>query len=418
MAEVGEDKIPAETCSICRDTFYDPVMAADGFCYCRNCIGVWVNGRWDWTSPLTNRLHSGPALLAPDLLRAGASLTHHREQFKQLSTLLMFQSSPYAFFGESPISTAEDCAVMLADKSVFSFVRQSPPIWTCVLLDVCWRANKLDKFPIDRMFDFCNYEKRSEIPLVQREVIRSMLEMQAARYKRSPSRRERAALLQCRSHFIWREQQVDAIYVPSGRVPTGNSLLMIRSARMCPLSLSHHLWTDASGASLSLPRLHPHMQCFSEASHCKINLPPSPTREIVYRSQCIVEPQGSALWRRRRQPPAPSFPDSGSETSSAPNPDSSDASSLMSTEASLTEATSTTPESSQQIRENLSIFEQAVWVVPQGFEYVPRVKTEHEAKDAHGTLARIDNILVTEMIGKRNRGGEGPLLQPKRRRML
>ena len=39
-----------DICPICLDTWMDPIICADGYCYCRRCIARWVGGDRMWTS--------------------------------------------------------------------------------------------------------------------------------------------------------------------------------------------------------------------------------------------------------------------------------------------------------------------------------------------------------------------------------
>jgi hypothetical protein len=57
-------------CVICHDIFDDPIFCADGFAYCRVCIGRWVDhSSLTWKSPTSNLEIAFPALLIRDFQR-------------------------------------------------------------------------------------------------------------------------------------------------------------------------------------------------------------------------------------------------------------------------------------------------------------------------------------------------------------
>ena len=375
-------------------------MCSDGFCYCRECISEWVSGRREWTSPLTNRIHYGSALLARDLLRAGVSLEYHRSMIRTLSPIEQLKTIPCAFFGSVPLCTSEECASVLEDKHVLSFVRRESPRWHSAFLELCWRAKALERYPSDCVIEFCRFEQRSEGAFVQREVVRALLEACGLRYKTSPLRRLRAALMECRSHYIWRLQQVDAIFVPQERAPGNRSLLLVRNPYTQPSS-DISLWSSQSGACMSLPRLPAYKSCLQEPIQCNITLQSS--CGATYRSHCRVDVEEKRLWRRRRGPPPPCFPDSSGDAASVASSDSTEAISVSS------DALSSDTQSSESALEatppeTITTHEEPVWILPEGFEYIPRVQHEDEIEDTSGTLAEIDHLLVSEMVGQRRRG--------------
>lgn len=383
--------IEAEYCPICKEVFRDPIMCSDGFCYCRECISEWVKGNKKWTSPLTNCAHYGTALLTQDLLRAGVSLQYHRDRIRSMPVLERFKNMPYNFFGINPLCTTEDCASIIGDKSIIKLVRREKPKWHSAFLDLCWRANALQKFPADCVIDFCRYERNSKSPFVQREIIRRLLHLSGERYKHLPNQNLKDALLECRYHYIWRLQQIDAVYVPDDRSPTLTSLVLVRHSYM-PVSANYTHWISTTGACLFLPRLPAHKSCLQEPMYCEIA---AATTGSTYKSQCEAALDKRILWRRRRGPPATCFPDSSGDTVSTSSTASTDEGS-----STVTESYSSNSDEDENY-DKLSIHEEGIWILPEGFEYVPRVKTEDEAHDTSGVLADIDNILVTHMNGKR-----------------
>ena len=368
-------------------------------CYCRECIAEWVSGRKEWKSPLTNRTHYGYALLAQDLLRAGASLEYHRNMIHTLPPIERFKMIPYAFFGFVPLCTSEECASVLEDKSVLALVRRDSPHWHSAFLEVCWRAKALERYPADCVIEFCRHEQRSEEPFVQREIVRALLEACGSKYKTAPLRKLRAALLECRAHYIWRLQQVDAIFVPPERAPGASALLLVRNSYTPPSSNCSH-WSSRSGACMSLPRLPAYKSCLQEPTQCDITLKSS--CGATYRSQIIVGMEEKSIWRRRRGPPL-CFPESSGDAASVASSDSTEAISVSSDALSSSDSQA---ESSSEVTtksEKMTSHEESVWILPEGFEYIPRVKKEDEIQDTSGTLAEIDHLLVSEMLGKRTR---------------
>jgi len=404
----------AEYCPICREVFNDPIMISDGFCYCRDCISKWVDGCKQWTSPLTNRLHYGWALLTQDLLRAGASLEYHRRCLDALSPLERFKEVPFSFFGQTPLGTPEQCASLVHDKTVLSFVRRDSPQWHPAFLDVCWRSKSLDKFPPDCVLTFCSFEKHSEQAFVQREVVRALLEAYGRIYRACPSAQNRAALLECRAHYIWRLQQLDAIYVPQGRAPGDCALLFTRAPYTSPSS-NYSYWSARSGACMSLPRLPAHKSCLQEPTQCDISLHSLQNScGAIYRSQVCVEMDEKHLWRSRKGPAPPCFPDSFTDSISVASTDSTEATSVSS------DTTSSDSQKSECVQaaaipRNVTCHEERVCALPEGFEYILRVKEEDEIEDSSGTLAEIDHILVAKMLGRRKRN-VSPLRHAKKRK--
>jgi len=97
-----------EICIVCRDVFDEPVICADGFCYCRRCIARWVDGDEVWRSPRSNVLHRGPCLLTPDVDRGARALEARRLRAEDD----VGQACSLVYGGELAASAAQ-CAALL-----------------------------------------------------------------------------------------------------------------------------------------------------------------------------------------------------------------------------------------------------------------------------------------------------------------
>ena len=367
-----------EQCAICHDVFDDPVMCADGYCFCRACIGTWVDSRRTWTSPLTNQEHTGPALLVPDCLRAGASREYHRAAVSALPVWERFLRTAYARFGASPLCAADrGCAALLADEVVLARVRAEQPRWCNALLEIAWRCCRMQDYPQDLVEPLCDFEQMGKEPFIQREVWRQLLYTLTVAYSESANPETERALLVCRAHFKWRLERVDAVYAPQSRTSMETDDTFLRE----PLELEAYVsWKSKSGATLHVPVVNPSWVCDSEDSKVDLFVP-GVLAPLVYRSRVEVKLRGASLWRRRRGPTLP-FPDeTGSSTSEA-------------------------EEEPEPLKKSwtLCIYEQPLLTLPEGFRYVPCLAGENPATDATGTLDIANDLLVTGLQKKRRLG--------------
>ena len=426
-----------EECPICRDVFNDPVMCADGFCYCRACVATWVGYRREWTSPLTNCTHFGPALLTPDLIRAGSAKGHLRAQVREMEGVERLLRTAFARFGLAPLCTAKDCADLIEDSTYLALARAGAATnrYWLPYLELCWRAGRMDAFPGDFVRHLCLHDRSGSECFLQRHVICVLLSVLAMRYQSSPTIANQNATILGREHYKWRLEQVDAIYVPTGRAPGPNPHLLLRA------SLSSEMgevttWKGKDGAVLHVPTAALTDLCTTETA--EVELAPKRGSSTIYRSRAPVRLQGSRLWARRRGPASPPFPEysglspsaesvsseSSESTASSSSSDTSEAEEEPAPEPAHAAAppppATPPPELSidAAVRDGgaLSVWEVPLRALPDGFEYVCRVADSDSALDEGGTLALANETLLTGLLQKKGRRPETlPTRRTKRR---
>jgi hypothetical protein len=365
-----------ERCAICHDVFDDPVMCADGYCFCRGCIGTWVDSRRTWTSPLTNQTHTGPALMVPDCLRAGASREFHRAAVAALPLWERFLRTAYARFGASPLCAPDrECIALLANEAVLARVRAERPAWCGALLELCWRCCQIEAYPQDLVEPLCELEQTGRDPFIQREVWRQVLHALTVAYSASGEPETERALLACRAHFKWRLERTDGVFAPLSRTELEADEIFLRE----PLELEGSVtWRSKCGATLRIPSVKPSWVCESEDHRVELSAPGA-LGAVVFRSRVEVKLRGAAVWRLRRGPTLP-FPDeTGSSTSEAEEE----------------------PDPPTMFLGTLSVYEQTLPTLPEGFRYVPCPGGEHQATDATGTLDIANDLLVTGLQKRR-----------------
>jgi hypothetical protein len=342
-------------CAICQDVLVDPVLAGDGYPYCRICIGKWAQGRREWTSPLTARVHYGDALLSPDYLRAGDAREALRARVKALPPWQRLQRTAEARFGAAPLCSPSECAELLKLNFRMS---ERPDAWPW-LLEVCWRAERLSSFPSAGVLALCEREKQP-VPLLQRCVWQRLLDLCADRYRDAAS--ERRTLLACREHFVWRLAHCDAVWAPGCRVPLAKPLLLLREA-WCEGGATE--WRSRCGARFRISSRAPRFVCYSELEDAQLHLPRGQMQ--FYRSREPVPLRGERLHARRREPAA----DSDSETVDS---------------------------SESENEDELSVLESPLRALPEGFQYLPRALPDACPSDEQGALARVNELLVLRML--------------------
>jgi len=380
-------------------------------------------GRRQWTSPLTNATHFGSALLTPDFLRAGACREFHQRAVRLLEDPWdRFLCTARARFGLHALCTASDCAELTGHSVVLARVRAESPLWSTALLEVCWRAGRLDAYPADLVVALCDKEQRSDGgAFVQREVWGALLALSALRYLDAPCDSLSEILIRCRAHYMWRLEQVDAVHVPSTRAPNGTPLLLLRASYVSEAENANCLWADhANGFKLRVPSLTDDTACLTECLHSVITSKSG--AESHYRSRVAVGLSGPRLWIRRR------LPHSVASFVARSNRGRDDAS-ISTTASSPTSDTETDPDpepnaalggvnSARCWLDTLSILEKPALHLPEGFEYVSRVKDEDAAPDEEGALAHANEAIVTGVLNKRQRAGGGSGRRSKSRRTL
>jgi hypothetical protein len=169
------------------------------------------------------------------------------------------------------------------------------------------------------------------------------------------------------------------------------------------------LWKSLMGSKLRVPSLDPAWVCVSEDPTVEFTAPGSPT-PVPYRSRVAIRLQGSSLWKRRRGPSPPPFPDASGLSTPTPRDETEEESEEREAEesAETAERQGCAPSALAELHQamssgTLSIYEQALAALPESFKYVPRVKGEDAAADQTGTLDLANDVLVSGMMYKKRR---------------
>ena len=307
-----------------------------------------------------------------------------------------FLQTAYARYGAAPLCPADrECAALLEDESVLARVRAEQPLWCNAFLELSWRCRRMHAYPEDLVEPLCEIEQTGKEPFIQREVWRQLLYTLTSAYAEKGEPKTERSLLACRAHFKWRLERVDGIYAPLSRTNLESDDIFLRE----PLEFEGIiLWKSKTGATLHVPSADPSWACFSEDSKVELVVAGA-IAPLVYRSRVNVKSQGVALWKRRRGPAPLPFPDA-SGSSTPPSPQETDEEDTDK-EKSDVERQEPAAQSVAAKSGTLSIYEQPLVTLPEGFRYVPRVVGEYQAMDSTGTLDIANDLLVTGMQKKR-----------------
>ena len=396
-------------CAICQDAPNDPIMCSDGYCYCRICIAQWVGLRREWTSPLTGRVHYGPALLTPDFIRAGVARERLRGYVLTLEPWHRFTRTALARFGLGALCSPTACAAVLSEPTLEEslMAREASGGWWLLHLELCWRTSNLSAFPAHALKNLMQWDRNENGPLIQRRVWEGLVAIAANRFYKTPDVANRNIAFACRQHFAWRLQQVDAVYVRANRAPGRAALLLLRES-WADGAGGLLLWRAVGGARLRVPVRPRAMTCSTELDDSE--LIPAHGETQWYGSRVPVSWRGGRLWTRRRGRAEPPFPDhDGTEDPSTARATESTRSTTASSESDEDEFTvsssssSVPPEEASLLKllrgdDHLSVCEKALESLPDGFEYVPRVQDCDAAQDTNGTLAQVNEALVSGLL--------------------
>lgn len=211
------------TCAICREIFEDPVLARDGYAYCRACIVRWVDQLMTWSSPRTNERIEGMAVLRGDIERcclareARLQELRHRIQNDDLGEALLCGAS--ACYRSRPLLPPPECATLLARAlTAEAYGWEAHPY---LLLELAWRGKALGQLLPRHLMTICRYDRVAvQVPLLHMDVL-AALAQEGARRLKSDDADDNAlsAVLTIKEHLAWRGSFTDAIVVPTHRVP-------------------------------------------------------------------------------------------------------------------------------------------------------------------------------------------------------
>lgn len=357
------------TCVICQDLYEDPVLAKDGFCYCRACIFQWTGRAESWRSPRSNEQCEGWPVLMRDVERACLA---HQAKLARLRSL-----HPEASLGAAlglgregrPVALPSDCARLL---------ELLPGAEAYARLELAYRAGLLDRLSDEELLEACRRDRRCvRFPLLPGDVVEGLVSEAARRCRWGAGPK---ILARARRHFLWRASFTDAIEVPQERLePLG-------LRRYAGLYL--RAWGQGDGAFLTFEKSQPPRATLrvplssnrdrgSAEALLHTLLQPEEVQEITkFASETDeVLPCPSVLWESRRG--RPPFPDSrGGETDE--------------------EDEASTPSFSC-----LATMQRALSFLPVDFRYRPHVlRTGLLPLHLLSVKGRVDDILLETLEGK------------------
>jgi len=195
------------TCVICHELYKEPVLARDGFCYCRRCIICWVDSIDRWTSPLSNESFEGWPVLREDVERA---CLVQQARLDELTLLPADEALPRVLeetYNGRPAAPPDVCSRLL---------RQLACLTPHEELELAYRAGALQDLSSQLIVDACARDRRCvRVPLLDMSVV---LELLREACRRCRSDRDSSPLLEVREHFCWRSGFSDAVEIPFSRV--------------------------------------------------------------------------------------------------------------------------------------------------------------------------------------------------------
>lgn len=362
---------------------------------------------------MTGESYTGVALLAQDRIRAGEAREALRESARQLSGWSRFVRTATARFGCEGLCAQEDCATVCRDEAVRAILVQCKGQLLYLSLEMHWRGACLAEFPTASIVPLCGMDRSGPMPFIQRHIWAALLNTLALRFQTDPTVSNEKAALACRDHYIWRLGQVDAVWIPEERTSSRLPQLCVRIALQDSRTASLR-WASASGETLTVPNQSAVEVCSTESLESQLESFYGHTQ--WYTSRTEVSSQGVKLWRKRRSAAPMPFPDydgtsMSSETSSTDSATISSDSSSSESEAPAArvpadeeDASETAgrpkKESTPNVPSNLSIFEQAVRCLPDGFSYIARVREADAALDETCAVTSANGALVAGFVAR------------------
>jgi len=192
-------------CIVCRELFDDPVLARDGFAYCRACIVRWVDGAQCWTSPRTNERFEGAPVLRGDVERTCRAREARLAELRSKDPEEAARLAAEAVWLGRPLAPPRDCARLL-DGAASPYLK----------LELALRAGRLPQLDAEVLQELCRLDRAwSRAPLLEMGALAALLHEARRRVEafEEPAR----LLLELRDHFSWRASFCDAVEVPECR---------------------------------------------------------------------------------------------------------------------------------------------------------------------------------------------------------
>jgi hypothetical protein len=307
-------------CPICLDILDDPWMCADGFCYCRECIGRWIADDDTWRSPRTNVVYlRAGGLLARDVQRndlatelrgqrvrdyVDASLPH---DFEETLRYVSRQQSRGVLVLRS--TTARDLIVLVVQSSAALEVAPQPPLSWDTPLNALEVAAHCGSIP-----ELCSSPSLVEALLALDSSRRGSFVAFSALLTlllEGGSRLQLGLRRKLWRHCHIRAHQRDGVYLrPDVLARRGVSLsfqgIYIRHQEKPEEVIVYR--NGVTGALLQCPQHSP--ACPSIDS--RATLEHAAEREVLTSRYYLDEDSGE-YWRARRRGRPPPFPDAGSD---------------------------------------------------------------------------------------------------------
>jgi len=224
-------------CAICRELFDDPVLARDGYAYCRLCIIRWAKHS-PWLSPRTNERIEGTCVLRSDIERGclarEARLHELRERcrFDGLDEALALGATVRHL--DRPLLPAPDCAQLLGRALEAAGCGWEPHPY--VLLELAWRGGALAQLPVEVFHRLCRQDRNGvRLPLLSKDVLVALATEGARRLETLSCEAALAAVLAVKAHLVWRAGFGDAVEVPAHR-----------TLHACFVGVYHRDWAQAA----------------------------------------------------------------------------------------------------------------------------------------------------------------------------
>ena len=292
---------------ICREIYEDPVLARDGFPYCRGCIVRWAGDEFSWISPRTNERIEGRPVLHADAERSILARDAKLEELRCRpagSALVAFLESSWQ---GKPMISPGDCRNLLAELS--------GSVSPYSELELALRGGMLSLVDGEVLVEACRLDRVSvSKPLLQMEVITTILREAAKRCRTRPlsslaveclqGKQRRDDLRAVLSHFRWRCEHSDCLVLASNRSPADRRLVPFQGG------VFYRDWEQPDSRELRFSKTStPEATLFLSLSSSKSRGEAEP----IHGARVILEPDGEEVYlfvgsdSASRLPPGGSF---------------------------------------------------------------------------------------------------------------
>jgi hypothetical protein len=290
-------------CVICRDLYDQPVLARDGFAYCRACIVRWVGSSSCWTSPRSNERYEGRPTLRGDVERACLAREARLAELRAKSAREALTAVLEQLCCGRPLAPPAECRRLLRDLTDLNPHEE---------LELVFGAGSLRKLSAESLRQLCDLDRRCRlVPLLEMSVVTALLQEARRRCQEGGGGAgARELLLRLRKHFLWRASFTDAVEVPASRVSQeGLSGVYFRDWQQQKAGRLTFLKSAFPQARLSVPLESNRERGTAEETLFTHLALLSGEESAAFESECSEElPARDALWGARRG--VPPFPDS------------------------------------------------------------------------------------------------------------